>query len=38
MRARRAQGEAMQIDEAVAYALAHPDSPDDAEMEEHGDA
>jgi len=28
----------MQIDEAVAYALAHLDSPDDADMEEHGDA
>jgi len=28
----------MQIDEAVAYALAHPDSPDDADMEEHRDA
>jgi hypothetical protein len=31
---RHAEGEAMLIDDAVAYALSGGDSPDDAEMED----
>lgn len=35
---RRAEGEAMSVDEAVAYALSRDDSPRDAEIEVHADA
>jgi predicted ATPase len=35
---RSSEGEAMSVDEAVAYALSHDDSPPDTELKEDADA